>query len=123
MTKKDDNKSSHLKAWPAELEIEAYRKDLEASFLQEEATLEDRRREVIERLDEMEANTLRRVHQERDEALSKREEIMRSVDDLLESRYQEFVTGFDRDLLIGEMARNSLDILCRITTDTEAASP
>jgi len=97
--------------WPAESEIEAYRKDLEASFLTEESALFVKRSEVIARLDQMEANTLSEAAREKEVLDRRRDEFMRSVQQTLDSRYNDFISGFEKDALLDELASKSLSLL------------
>lgn len=122
MTEKAENKGKAARTWPAELEIEAYRKDLEASFLLEQAALESRREEVVARLDQMEVNTLARAHEERVVLKARQDQLMGNVQAVLDQRYQAFLSGFDREALLEELTRQSLSSLCPICREAEGMS-
>lgn len=112
MKKTTDGVGKPSWTWPAESEIEAYRKDLEASFLTEEAALLVKRSEVIARLDQMEANTLSEAAREKETLDRRRDEVMRSVQETLDFRYSDFLSGFNKDALLDEMASECLSLLC-----------
>jgi len=107
-----ENPKSPLRKWPAESEIEAYRKELEVSFLQEEATLEAKRREVIERLDLIEQNTLSQAHAEIETLHLRRNRIIASLQTVLEERFATFLLKFHGEDLVEELARDSMVLLC-----------
>ncbi len=111
MKKTTDGGGKPSWTWPAESEIEAYRKDLEASFLKEESALFAKRAEVIARLDQMEGNTLSEAAREKEVLDRRRDEVMRSVQQTLDSRYNDFLSGFERDALLDELASKSLTLL------------
>jgi len=122
MTETAENRSKLSRAWPAESEIEAYRRDLEASFLLEESALEARRNEVVERLDQMEGNTLSQAHGERAIMKNRRDQIIASLQEILDQRYQNFLSGFDRKKLLEELARESMSLLCPTCREVEEIS-
>lgn len=107
-----DKPDASLRKWPAESEIEAYRRELEASFLQEEAALEAKRREVLDRLDLLESNTLSEVHAEREVLRQRSDKIMALNQALIEERFKAFLSGFHCDDLVEELARASMALLC-----------
>ena len=111
MKKTTDSGGKPSWTWPAESEIEAYRKDLEASFLTEESALLLKREQVIARLDQMEANTVSETDREKEALNRRREEVMRSVRQTLDSRYSDFLSGFMKDELLEELASKSLSLL------------
>ena len=111
MKKTTDSGGKPSWTWPAESEIEAYRKDLEASFLTEESALLLKREEVIARLDQMETNTVSETDREKEALNQRREEVMRSVRQTLDSRYSDFLSGFMKDELLEELASKSLSML------------
>ena len=111
MKKTTDSGGKPSWTWPAESEIEAYRKDLEASFLTEESALLLKREEVIARLDQMETNTVSETDREKEALNQRREEVMRSVKQTLDSRYSDFLSGFVKDELLEELASKSLSLL------------
>ena len=111
MKKTTDSGGKPSWTWPAESEIEAYRKDLEASFLTEESALLLKREEVIARLDQMETNTVSETDREKEALNQRREEVMRSVKQTLDSRYSDFLSGFGKDELLEELASKSLSLL------------
>jgi len=111
MKKTTDGGSKPSWTWPAESEIEAYRKDLEASFLMEESALFAKRAEVIARLDQMEANTLSEAAAEKEALDRRRDEAMLSVQLTLDSHYNDFLSGFEKDALLDELASQSLTLL------------
>ena len=111
MKKTTDSGGKPSWTWPAESEIEAYRKDLEASFLTEESALLLKREQVIARLDQMEANTVSETDREKEALNRRREEVMRSVRQALDSRYSDFLSGFVKDELLEELASKSLSLL------------
>jgi len=111
MKKTTDSGGKPSWTWPAESEIEAYRKDLEASFLTEESALLLKREEVIARLDQMETNTVSETDREKEALNQRREEVMRSVRQTLDSRYSDFLSGFVKDELLEELASKSLSLL------------
>lgn len=122
MTGTADNKGKPAKTWPAEMEIEAYRKDLEASFLLEQGELQSRRKEVVERLDQMEANTLANAHEERRVLKARQDQIMDNIKTILDQRFQVFLSGFDRKALLEELTRQSLSFLCSASREAEGMS-
>ena len=122
MAETAENRNKHSRAWPAESEIEAYRRDLEASFLLEESALEARRNEVVERLDQMEENTLSQAHAERANMKNRREQIIASLQEILDQRYQNFLSGFDREKLLEELARESMSLLCSTCGEAKGVS-
>ena len=111
MKKTTDSGGKPSWTWPAESEIEAYRKDLEASFLTEESALLLKREQVVARLDQMEANTVSETDREKEALNQRREEVMRSVRQTLDSRYSDFLSGFVKDELLEELASKSLSLL------------
>lgn len=111
MKKTTDSGGKPSWTWPAESEIEAYRKDLEASFLTEESALLLKREEVVARLDQMETNTVSETDREKEALNQRREEVMRSVRQTLDSRYSDFLSGFVKDELLEELASKSLSLL------------
>ena len=111
MKKTTDSGGKPSWTWPAESEIEAYRKDLEASFLTEESALLLKREEVIARLDQMETNTVSETDREKEALNQRREEVMRSVRQTLDSRYSDFLSGFVKDELLEELASKSLSLM------------
>jgi len=111
MKKTTDSGGKPSWTWPAESEIEAYRKDLEASFLTEESALLLKREEVIARLDQMETNTVSETDREKEALNQRREGVMRSVRQTLDSRYSDFLSGFVKDELLEELASKSLSLL------------
>ncbi len=121
MAETSEKKGKLAKAWPAESEIEAYRRELEASFLQEESKLETRRGEVLERLDEMETNTLLQARGEQEAMKARRDRVMGSVQDVLDRRFQTFLSGFNREALVEELTLKGMDLLCTTSRDEEEA--
>lgn len=121
MAETSEKKGKLAKTWPAESEIEAYRRELEASFLQEESKLAARRDEVIERLNEMERNTLLQAHEEQEAMKARREQVMGSVQDILDRRFQAFLSGFDREALLEELTLKSMNLLCPTSLDVKEA--
>jgi hypothetical protein len=119
MAETSERKGKPTKTWPAESEIEAYRRELEASFLLEESKLEARRDEVIERLDTMETNTLLQAHGEQETMKARRDRIMGSVQDVLDRRFQTFLSGFNRQAILEELTLESLNLLCPTNRDGE----
>lgn len=117
MAETSEKKGKPAKTWPAESEIEAYRRELEASFLQEEAKLEARRDEVVDRLDKMETNTLLKAHGEQETMTAHRDRVMGSVQVFLDRRFQTFLSGFDREAILEELALESMDLLCPTNRD------
>ena len=111
MKKTTDSGGKPSWTWPAESEIEAYRKDLEASFLTEESALLLKREEVIARLDQMETNTVSETDREKEALNRRREGVMRSVRQTLDSRYSDFLSGFVKDELLEELASKSLSLM------------
>ena len=111
MKKTTDSGGKPSWTWPAESEIEAYRKDLEASFLTEESALLLKREEVVARLDQMETNTVSETDREKEALNQRREEVMRSVRQTLDSRYSDFLSGFVKDELLEELASKSLSLM------------
>lgn len=111
MAERSEKEQRPQKSWPAESDIEAYRKSLEASFSVEEANLEARRLEILARLDEMEANTLEQAEKEEDTLKAKLEAIMVSIQAILDDRAQAFVAGFDEGPLLEELAQESMSRL------------
>ena len=121
MAETSEKKGKPAKTWPAESEIEAYRRELEASFLQEEAKLEARRDEVVDRLDKMETNTLLKAHGEQETMTAHRDRVMGSVQVFLDRRFQTFLSGFDREALLEELTLKGMNLLCPTSRDVEEA--
>lgn len=121
MAETSEKKGKPAKTWPAESEIEAYRMELEASFLQEESKLKSRRDEVVERLDKMESNTLLQAHGEQETMKARRARTMGSVQEVLNRRFQTFLSGFDREAILEELALESMDLLCPTSRVGEGA--
>lgn len=117
MAETSEKEGKPAKTWPAESEIEAYRRELEASFLQEESKLEARRDEVVDRLDKMETNTLLKAHGEQETMTAHRDLVMRSVQDFLDRRFQTFLSGFNREAILEELTLESMDLLCPTNRD------
>ena len=111
MKKTTDSGGKPSWTWPAESEIEAYRKDLEASFLTEESALLLKREQVVARLDQMEANTVSETDREKEALNRRREEVMRSVRQALDFLYSDFLSGFVEDELLEELAAKSRSLM------------
>lgn len=112
MAETSEKRGKPAKTWPAESEIEAYRRELEASFLQEESKLEARRDDVVERLDKMETNTLLQAHGEQETMKALRNRAMGSVQEVLDRRFQTFLSGFNREAILEDLTLESIDLLC-----------
>ncbi len=111
MTGHAEGKGNPPEKWLAELEIEACRKELEASFLQEKEALEARRAEILARLDRMEQNTLVEVEAEKAIAESRREEILSTLKQHLDKRYEQFILRLNAEDLIAELAGECMEML------------
>jgi hypothetical protein len=121
MAETSEKKGKPAKTWPAEFEIEAYRRELEASFLQEESKLEARRDEVVERLDKMETNTLLQAHGEQETIKARRDRVMGSVQEVLDRRFQTFLSGFNRESILEDLTLESIGLLCPTSRVGEGA--
>lgn len=97
--------------WLAEAEIEACRQELEASFLREKEVLEFKRAEILERLDQMEKNTLSEVDAERCTSENRRNDILSSLRAELEKRYETFLSQLRAEELVAELAQECVDSL------------
>lgn len=111
MTGHAEGRGKPPEKWLAELEIEACRKELEASFLQEKEVLEARRTEILERLDQMEQNTLSEVEAEKTIADRRRKEILSAFKDHLDKRYEEFILRLNAEDLVAELAGECMEML------------
>jgi RNA polymerase-binding transcription factor DksA len=117
-----EGREKHSEKWLAELEIEACREELEALFLQEKEALEARRSEILERLDLMEQNTLAEVEAEKALADKRRQEILASLKDHLDKRYEEFILRLNAEDRVTELAGECMEMLLPKPTQNRGGS-